>query len=342
MVVKVAINGYGTIGKRLADAIVKQDDMQLIGVAKLSPNFDALIAVKKGFKLYTTSDRVKKFEDAGLPVEGTIEDMLDAVDLVIDATPGGMGAEYKELYANKKVKAIFQGGEKSHVAEVSFNALCNYEEALGKNFVRVVSCNTTALCRVIGVLKNAFGVKKVRATIVRRGADPHEVKKGPIEALVPNPVKLPSHHGPDVKTVIPDLDIFTSAVVTPTTRMHMHVLNIVVEKNVDREDVIRVLEDAPRILVFSEKYDFKSTAALIEWARDIGRPRYDIYEVAVFGDSVTVISGNEIWMMYGVHQEAIVVPENIDAIRAMFEIERDAFKSIEKTDNSLGVLRRWP
>jgi glyceraldehyde-3-phosphate dehydrogenase (NAD(P)) len=38
-----------------------------------------------------------------------------------------------------------------------------------------------------------------------------------------------------------------------------------------------------------------------------------------------------------VHQEAIVVPENIDAIRAMFELERDKFKSIEKTNKSLGI-----
>ncbi|MGB9372250.1 MAG: glyceraldehyde 3-phosphate dehydrogenase NAD-binding domain-containing protein, partial [Halobacteriota archaeon] len=47
MAVKVAINGYGNIGKRVADAVAKQDDMKLVGVAKTRPNFEAFVAVQK-------------------------------------------------------------------------------------------------------------------------------------------------------------------------------------------------------------------------------------------------------------------------------------------------------
>jgi len=342
MVVNVVINGYGTIGKRIADAILKQNDMKLIGVAKTKPDYSAIIAYRNGLHIYTLRDNIDKFEATGISVAGTIEDMLDAADLVIDATPKGVGAKYKSLYESKSKKAIFQGGEKGDLVEVSFNALCNYDKALGKKYIRVVSCNTTALCRVIWALKKNFGIKKVRATIIRRGADPHEIKRGPIEALVPNPVKLPSHHGPDVKTVIPDIDIVTTAIIAPTSRMHMHVFNAELEKNVTVDDVIDAFEEAPRIILLSETNGFNSTAAFIEWSRDMGRKRYDIYEVPIFKESITIVNGNEIWLMYGVHQEAIVVPENIDAIRAMFELETDGFKSIKKTDNSLRILKRWP
>jgi glyceraldehyde-3-phosphate dehydrogenase (NAD(P)) len=41
-----------------------------------------------------------------------------------------------------------------------------------------------------------------------------------------------------------------------------------------------------------------------------------------------------------VHQESIVVPENIDAIRAISGLEVDPLKSIEKTDLSLGLTRK--
>lgn len=34
--IKVAINGYGVIGKRVADTVRQQDDMGLIGVADLT------------------------------------------------------------------------------------------------------------------------------------------------------------------------------------------------------------------------------------------------------------------------------------------------------------------
>jgi glyceraldehyde-3-phosphate dehydrogenase (NAD(P)) len=47
------VNGYGTIGKRVVDAIRLQPDMQLIGVAKTRPNYEAETAVQKGYPLYS-------------------------------------------------------------------------------------------------------------------------------------------------------------------------------------------------------------------------------------------------------------------------------------------------
>ncbi len=337
--VRVAVNGYGTIGKRVADAVAVQDDMELIGVSKTKPDYEAMIAVEKGYKLYAPQDRIEQFEAAGFKVAGTIEDMLKEADVVVDATPAKVGASYKPLYEKYGVKAIFQGGEKADVAEVSFNALCNYKEAIGKRFVRVVSCNTTALLRIIYALRSHFKVEHVRAVIVRRAADPKETKRGPVNAIVPNPVTLPSHHGEDVKTVLPDLDIMTAAVVVPTTIMHMHFVSFKLGEQVSREDVIKAIEETPRIiLINSEKTGIKSTAEIIEWARDLGRARYDIPELIVWEDSITV-HGSEVMLFQAVHQEAIVVPENIDAIRAITGIEEDPWKSIRKTDVSLGLLK---
>lgn len=37
--IKVGINGYGVIGKRIADAIHKQPDMQLVGVADVATDY---------------------------------------------------------------------------------------------------------------------------------------------------------------------------------------------------------------------------------------------------------------------------------------------------------------
>jgi glyceraldehyde-3-phosphate dehydrogenase (NAD(P)) len=48
--IRVCINGYGTIGKRIADALVKTGDFKVVGVSKYSFDYSALIARKKGFK----------------------------------------------------------------------------------------------------------------------------------------------------------------------------------------------------------------------------------------------------------------------------------------------------
>ena len=99
MVVKVAINGYGTIGKRVADAVTQQDDMEIVGVTKTRPTVEAHLAVKNGFPLYGAhQEAVEKFKAAGLPVQGTLDDLLAKADIVIDCTPGKMGDQYKAIY----------------------------------------------------------------------------------------------------------------------------------------------------------------------------------------------------------------------------------------------------
>jgi len=241
------------------------------------------------------------------------------------------------MYVESGVKAIFEGGEKAEVADVSFVAQCNYEEALGKRFIRVVSCNTTGLSRVLKALDDEFRVKRCLAVIIRRAADPDDIKRGPIDSIVPNPVRLPSHHADDVKTVLKSIDIVTAAYKVPATHMHVHFLEVVLEREAGREEVIRVLEETRRVIMVEEALGVKSTSQIMDMARDMGRPRNDIYENCIWRESISV-SGRKVYFSQAIHQEAIVIPENIDAIRACMAVEKE--KSMRETDLKLGILRR--
>ncbi len=332
--VKVAVNGYGTIGKRVADAVTMQDDMEIIGVAKTRPNYEAFVAHDKGYDVYTLTDRVDTMKQAGIPAAGTVNDMVANADIVVDCTPGGIGEKNKALYEKAGVKAIWQGGEDHELAGCSFNAEANYAEALGKDFVRVVSCNTTGLCRVVYPLDLEYGVKKVRVTLMRRAADPNDIKTGPINAIIPNPIKLPSHHGPDLKSILPHINIASTAVKLPTTLMHVHTLNIEMEKECTADDVKTLFAKQPRIRMIGQ--GISSTAEIMELGRDLGRPRGDMWENCIWEDSVTMYD-EELYFFQAIHQESIVIPENIDAIRAMMELETDGAKSMAKTNKALGL-----
>jgi len=52
---------------------------------------------------------------------------------------------------------------------------------------------------------------------------------------------------------------------------------------------------------------------------------------------VTVIGENELLLAAACPNENDVIPENIDAIRALTLIEKDGSKSIEKTDKTLKI-----
>jgi glyceraldehyde-3-phosphate dehydrogenase (NAD(P)+) (phosphorylating) len=334
----IGINGYGTIGKRVADAISCQDDMKVIGVTKTKPDFEAELAIQKGYDLYIAiPERETLFEDEGIKISGTSNDMFEKADLIVDCTPEGMGAKNIEKYQKIGLKAIFQGGEKHEVTGFSFNSFCNYEDAVGRDYTRVVSCNTTGLCRTLKPIDELSGIKKVRAVMVRRGADPSQIKKGPINAIVPNPPTVPSHHGPDFQTVLPNIDITTMALLVPTTLMHQHNLMIELESSLNMDDLIEKFEKTSRIILVSALKGLGSTAEVMEFARELGRPRNDLYEIAVWEESLNIVD-DELYYMQAIHQESDVIPENVDAIRAMLELEKNPKKSIEKTNKSMGIL----
>ena len=296
--IKVGVVGYGTIGKRVADAVLLEDDMDLIGITANTYNYKIESAIKKGIYVFAI---------------GNIKRLLDEVDIIVDCTPKGVGAKNKELYVKARVKAVFQGGEKPDVGK-SFVSQCNYDDAIDADFIRVVSCNTTGLCRTLHAVDQKYGIESVHATIVRRAADPWDIYHGPINAIVPT-LELPSHHGPDVKTVLPDLEIFTTSMTVPTTVMHMHSITADLKKETSVDDVLKLFRDTKRVRIVRNTAGIRSTAEIVEYAKDLGHSRGDMPDICIWEETVG-ISKNKLFYLQAVHQESNVIPENIDAIRA--------------------------
>tara|TARA_B100000131_G_C18089895_1_gene601744 strand:- start:378 stop:1421 length:1044 start_codon:yes stop_codon:yes gene_type:complete len=338
--IKVAINGFGTIGKRVADAVDAQDDMEVVGVTKTGPSFGCNLAVKKGFPLYCTSDdegKIANFSDNGYICEGGVSDLLAASDVVVDCAPGKMGAENLAKYQSAGVKYIFQGGEKHSLTGLSYTSSANHKQNLNAQGSRVVSCNTTGLSRTLVPLYDRCGSLKVECTMIRRAADPGDSGKGPINAIKPV-LKVPSHHGPDVMTVKPEIEINSLAVAVPTTIMHVHsiVADLPEGHGLSTDSIIEMWKDAPRVIVMNGSEDrITTTAEVMEMARDIGRKWGDLHEIFVWEDGVKLI-GNRLYYFQAIHQESDVIPENIDCIRALMGTEEDWKKSAAKTDESIG------
>ncbi len=334
--IRVGVNGYGTIGKRVADAVAAQPDMELIGVTKTSPNYGAEAAIRRGYDLYAaTDDRAEAFDDAGLGIAGALSDLLDAVDVVVDCCPAGIGERNRPVYDAHGVPAIYQGGEDPDVADASFNARASDDVHPAADSLRVVSCNTTGLSRILAPLEESYGVEKARVTLVRRGGDPSETDRGPINDVVPDPATVPSHHGPDVNTVLPTVTVDTAALKVPVTAMHTHSVNVTLESEPSAAAVRELLREETRVFLIPEVAGIDGAGALKDYAADVGRPRGDLWENCVWEESID-LSGRDLYLFQNVHQEADVVPENVDAIRAlMTDVPRD--ESIERTNDTLGV-----
>ncbi|MEM4654187.1 MAG: type II glyceraldehyde-3-phosphate dehydrogenase [Thermosphaera sp.] len=335
--ISIGINGYGTIGKRIADAVLKNPNFKLVGVAKYSPDYASKVASRRGIDIFVPEEKWGDFEKIGVTPKGTIEDFLNMSSIIIDASPGGKGLINLALYKGAGKRAIFQGGEKPEVAEVSYSSYCNFYDAVGKKYVRVVSCNTTGLLRVVCILHREFHVRTVKALIIRRGADPREDSRGPINSIKLETLEEISHHARDANTVVPSLHIETQAVVVPTTLMHVQYLDIEFETPVSKSKIIETLSSYNRFLIIDpKKSGVDSTSKIIEVARDVSRSRNDIYENIVFENTVRV-SGNNLSLIQAIHQESIVIPENIDAVYAISNAGLSMEQTLAETDRYLGV-----
>ena len=335
--VRVAVNGYGVIGKRVAEAVAKQVDMTLVGVSDIETDWRPRIAAYQGYSLFAaTSGHADAMSAAGAKIAGTLDDLLGQADVVVDCTPKKVAAKNIEVYRQHGIKFILQGGEKHEATGHSFVAETSYATAIGRESTRVVSCNTTSIVRTLSALKRAGLLKKARGTLLRRATDPWESDhSGIMNTLVPE-ATIPSHQGPDAQTVDPHLDVITMAVKVPQTLSHVHYWSVQMTRRAGKDEVIEALRKSSRIALIRIDDGFAAINSVKEWMLDLGRPRGDLYEVALWEDMLTV-QGDELFYAYMVDNQAIVIPETIDAIRAMTGVERDPAASIAMTNAALGI-----
>ena len=337
MLVKVGVVGYGVIGLRLAEGVALQKDMELVGVADVGPTLSVRALAERGmpydFYLAVPENRAA-VEAVGVKVSGTLEDLVEKCDVILDATSAGVGQKNKAIYAQYGKKAIFQGGESTDVADVFFHGYANYEKGLGKQFLKLTSCNTTGLIRAVDCVDRAVGVDNVMITIIRRVADPGDYHRGLTNALKVD--KVPSHQASDLMLIMPHIKATGVLVHTPVTHGHIISTNIKPKKPVTREEVIEMFNEHPRIRVVRIKDGFQGNAAMFRYARDLGNPRGDMYEIAVFEETVAIFEGHIIFA-FNVPQEAVVIPETMDGVRAVMEMQTDRLEAVGETNKYLNL-----
>jgi glyceraldehyde-3-phosphate dehydrogenase (NAD(P)) len=103
-----------------------------------------------------------------------------------------------------------------------------------------------------------------------------------------------------------------------------------------KEEVIEAFRNSSRIALVRMSDGLTALNTIKELMADIGRPRDNLYEIALWEDLVTV-RGDEAFYAYMVDNQAIVIPETVDAIRALTGREREAKASIAKTNAALGI-----
>jgi glyceraldehyde-3-phosphate dehydrogenase (NAD(P)) len=337
--VRLFINGYGNIGKRLATAVLQDNEMELIGVAKYTPDDRIHEALDNNLAVYVPQNRLDLFQNKGYEIAGTIDEACKQSDLILDASKEGGGFENKrKFYRPLQKPAIFQGGEDRHgqysVANMIHNSRVNYEKASGKKYVIQGSCNVSGMGRLMQPLIENYGkqIKRFDVTLIRRWADLEDSKevKDSIE-WDRNP-----HHQEDVKDFIPTANLFVDALKVPSRMMHVHQMIIRFDGKAPTKDtLIDVFRNEFGVALFGSA---KGTADVRNMAIQLGFPHGDTHMVHIHKE-VLKVQDDVAKILYSDDQTGMVIPENYLLIQSMF-FKRDRNEALKRADKLFQMTRR--
>ena len=320
---RVFINGYGSIGSRLAAFLSDDPEIEIVGVGKKSPDSKVEAAINTGLDVYVPESDMHKFD--GYHIRGTIKSALSRSDIVIDASPGGCGYINKmQLYEPNNIPAIYQGGESvtgpSAVSDVIFNSRTNYDKAIHARHVMQGSCNVTGMGRMLMPLRARYQdrLARIDVTLIRRWADIEQSDKN-----VPDTIEMTQspHHGQDVMAALEGgpaaaapMPLHVRAVKVPTRQMHLHIMDVRFSDDApDTSEIHEMLIKEPGIAIL---YTAKDTAQIRECAKNMGFGFVDTNLIHVHAN-MTSASGDTVQIMYSDDQTGIVIPENHMLLQAM-------------------------
>ena len=326
--VKVFINGYGNIGRRIATAFSQDKEIQFIGVGKYSVDDRVKDAVDRNFPLYVPANMVSKFKEKGFPVSGNISNAIMESDIVIDAAKDGYGYDNKvNLYEPLNKAAIFQGGEDNtgdkKVADVIHNSRVNYKDMFKKKYVIQGSCNVSGMGRILQPMIEKYGseIERYDVTLIRRSADLEDLKevKDSIE-WDKNP-----HHQDDVKSFLPTVNLYVEAYKVPSRMMHLHQMTVRFKSVApDKESFLDIYEKEFGVAILSNA---RGTGDIRKKAIDLGFEHGDTNMVHIHSDTIRT-QDDTLKLLYSDDQTGMVIPENYLLFQSMLygRPARDAYR----------------
>lgn len=330
----VFVNGYGSIGSRISAFLKDDPEIKVKGIGKYSVDDRVNVAISRGLDVFVPQKKIDDFK--GYSISGSIESALDESDLVIDASPAGLGYKNKiELYDPKGIMAIYQGGETiygdSAVSDLLFNSRTNYEKAFEKIHVMQGSCNVTGIGKILTPLKEKYPdtLKRFDILLIRRWAD-LEQKNKPIKDTIEMTQK--PHHDDDVKSYFgKDIPLYVRAIKVPSRQMHLHIIDIRFTndaKTPKPDEIHNIFKDEDGVAIL---WTAKGTKDVRDYASNMKFSFKDTNMIHIHANMTASIC-DTVQMMYSDDQTGIVIPENHILLQAMLfkKPYEQAFKHTQK------------
>ncbi len=263
MALKVAINGFGRIGRCAARIIAKRDDIELVAVNDTAKRemteyllkydsvhgfFDGEVKILEDDYMQIGKDKVKFFSDRD-PKNLKFADY--GAEVVLECTGAFLTQEKSKVYIENGVKkVVFSAPAKDDTP--TFVIGVNEDKYAGEPIISNASCTTNCLAPITKIIDDVFGIEKGLMTTIHSYTNDQKIldvkhKKDPRRARAAAINMIPTTTGAAkaIGLVMPNLKgkMHGQSVRVPTADVSMVDLNVILKKKTTIEEVNKVFEE---------------------------------------------------------------------------------------------------
>lgn len=262
MAIKVAINGFGRIGRCVARIISKRDDVELVAINDTASP-EMLEYITKYDTVHGTFDGEVKVENGYLKM-GTVNAKLYSTrnaqeltftkecgaEVILECTGAYLTQESCQVHLDNGAKKVVMSAPAKDDTP-TFVLGVNEDTYQGQDIVSNASCTTNCLGPVAKIIDDAFGIEKGLMTTIHSYTNDqnildvkHQKDKRRSRAGAQNMIPTTTGAAKAMKLVMPQLDgkLHGQSVRVPTPNVSMVDVNLVVNKKTTKEEVNALFE----------------------------------------------------------------------------------------------------
>ncbi len=265
MALKIAINGFGRIGRCVARIAALRSDVEVVAINDMA-SMDMMLYLLKNDSVHGTfNSEVVQLDEEHISIDGhKIRIFSDrdpknlkfadcGADIVLECTGVFLTQESAQVHIDNGVEKVLFSAPSKDTATDTFVMGVNEENYNGQKIVSNASCTTNCLGPVARVLDDAFGIEKGLMTTIHSYTNDqnildvkHTKDKRRARAGAINMIPTTTGAAKAISLVMPQLKgkLHGQSVRVPTPDVSMVDLNVVVKRETTKEEVTKVFNEA--------------------------------------------------------------------------------------------------
>ena len=263
MALKIAINGFGRIGRCVTRVISNRDDVELVAINDLADmdmmiyllendsvhgSFECKVLPLDENSISINSKKIKVYSEAN---PQKLDFAKCGADMVIECSGKFLTADMVQHHIDKGVKkVIFSAPAQDDTP--TFVLGVNEEKYDGQKIISNASCTTNCLGPIAKILDDAYGIEKGLMTTIHSYTNDqsildvmHRNDKRRSRAAGVNIIPTSTGAAKALKLVLPQLEgkLHGQSVRVPTPDVSMVDLNVVLNRNTSTQEVNDLFDD---------------------------------------------------------------------------------------------------